>query len=320
MGLRITVDIFSGRQNPTWNIEDPNVVREVLQLVARNRAAIAAPYSGYTGLGFRGIQVEIANDVEVSGIPPQFELAGGGSSDEFGGAELAERLLDTMPSAQEARAAGVTEEDLAAFSDDFKNMLREEIRKAPFERAAGVLTVEPTEVATETATEVDEQFRALEGRLRLPCAYDATPFNPAFWNRPDTQPYNNCYNFAVNRRTNTFAQPGRAHGYTIPHTVRCNEVAEGALRDGLRMWGNCQPPGIYRYILAMVTGTFPGGFRDYHWYRYHSGGFWAHKPGGGAARNTDNSGAVIYNPYMCNRYPYSEWCGFLQSHNTVVIK
>ena len=49
MGLRITIDIFSGRPDPFWNIEDNDQVR-LLQLAARNRAALAEPTSGYTGL------------------------------------------------------------------------------------------------------------------------------------------------------------------------------------------------------------------------------------------------------------------------------
>jgi len=48
-GLRITIDIFSGRPDPFWNIEDNDQVR-LLQLAARNRAALAEPTSGYTGL------------------------------------------------------------------------------------------------------------------------------------------------------------------------------------------------------------------------------------------------------------------------------
>lgn len=315
MGLRVTIDIFSGRPNPSWDIEDDDQVRELLQLMVRSRAALAEPVSGYTGLGFRGLQIEITNDVNVSGLPTQFKVVGGGSQDEFAGAELAERLLATMPS----RPPAVEGAEEAMYSAEFQQMVREEIRQVPFARAGGV-TYEPEQLPDDDQiTEVEEQLRTLRSRA-LSCAYDATPFNPAFWNRPDTQPYNNCYNYAVNRRTNTFAQPGRAHGYSIPGTVRCNEVADGALRDGLRWWGNCQPAGTLRYVLALVTGTFPGGFRDYHWYRFQSNGFWGHKPGGTAARNTDNSNNIIYNPYTCNRGPYTDWCGFLQSHNSVVIR
>ena len=41
------------------------------------------------------------------------------------------------------------------------------------------------------------------------CLYEASGFNPTYWNASNVRPYNNCYNYATNRRTDTFAQPGR---------------------------------------------------------------------------------------------------------------
>lgn len=334
MGLRITVDIFSGRPNPTWEIQDQDQVHELIQLMAHNEAAVAEVSSGFTGLGFRGIRVEITDDLDTAGLPAVFEIAGGGSRDPYTGADVAERLLETMPVGEPGqggdsgeRRPAEGESDTAApgesYPEDFRESVREDIRRTAREGAGGATTIEPTEyggVSEADAAEVEKQLQTLVHRAALACAYDVTPYNPAFWNRPDTQPYNNCYNFAVNRRTNTFAQPGRAHGYTIPRTVRCGEVSIGAQRDGLRIWGNCQPAGSLRYVVALVTGTFPGNFRDYHWYRLHPGGIWAHKPGGTAARDVDNSGVRITNPYTCDRRPYNEWCGLFQTHHSIVIR
>jgi len=42
------------------------------------------------------------------------------------------------------------------------------------------------------------------------------PYNPGKWNIPTVQPHNNCYNYGNDHITNTFAQPGRAHGKPIP--------------------------------------------------------------------------------------------------------
>ncbi|MGW7086885.1 hypothetical protein ACWGH2_25815 [Streptomyces sp. NPDC054871] len=337
MGLRITVDIFSGRPNPTWEIQDQEQVLELIQLIAHHQEAVADVSGGFTGLGFRGIQVEITDDLDTAGLPPVFKVAGGGDRDPYTGADVAERLLETMPvggldesgerrPAQdegEGEGAGDTAVLDESYPEDFRESVRAEIRRTAREGAGGATTIEPTEsggITEADAAEVEKQLQTLVHRAALACAYDVTPFNPAFWNRPDTQPYNNCYNFAVNRRTNTFAQPGHAHGYTIPRTVRCGEVSIGAQRDGLRLWGNCQPAGSLRYVVALVTGTFPGNLRDYHWYRLHPGGLWAHKPGGTPARNTDNSGRLITNPYTCDRRPYNEWCGLFQTHNSLVIR
>ncbi|MGW0908310.1 hypothetical protein [Streptomyces sp. NPDC002853] len=328
MGLRITVDIFSGRANPSWEIQDQEQVLELIQLMAHHQEAVADVSDGFSGLGFRGIRVEITDDLDTGGLPAVFKIAGGGDRDPYTGADVAERLLETMPVGESterrpAEGEGDTEVVEESYPEDFRESVREEIRRTAREGAGGATTIEPTEsggISEADAAEVEKQLQTLVHRAALACAYDVTPFNPAFWNRPDTQPYNNCYNFAVNRRTNTFAQPGRAHGYTIPRTVRCGEVSTGAQRDGLRIWGNCQPPGSLRYVVALVTGTFPGNIRDYHWYRLHPGGLWAHKPGGTAARNTDNSGRLITNPYTCDRRPYNEWCGLFQTHNALVIR
>src|SRR5438132_8673076 len=47
------------------------------------------------------------------------------------------------------------------------------------------------------------------------------------------QPNNNCYNYACNIASNSFAQPGRAHGYAILPMPTGSEVRTGAERDGL---------------------------------------------------------------------------------------
>lgn len=334
MGLRITVDIFSGRANPTWEIQEQEQVHELIQLLAHHQEAVADVSAGFSGLGFRGIRVEITDDLDTGGLPAVFKIAGGGDRDPYTGADVAERLLETMPIDESglrrpAEGEGDTETTETtdpleeSYPEEFRESVRQEIRRTAREGAGGATTIEPTEsggISEADAAEIEKQLQTLVHRTALACSYDVTPFNAAFWSRPDTQPYNNCYNFAVNRRTNTFAQPGRAHGYTIARTVRCDEVSTGAQRDGLRVWGDCQPPGSMRYVMALVTGTFPGNIRDYHWYRLHPGGFWAHKPGGTAARNTDNSGRLITNPYTCDRRPYNEWCGLFQTHSALVIR
>ena len=54
---------------------------------------------------------------------------------------------------------------------------------------------------------------------KLLCKYfcPKTVWEPSKWNDHGTVQYNNnCYNYASNLRTNTFAQPGRAHGAHPP--------------------------------------------------------------------------------------------------------
>jgi hypothetical protein len=137
---------------------------------------------------------------------------------------------------------------------------------------------------------------------------ERSAFNPGFWNDPSVIGRNNCYNYASNWRTNTFAQPGRGAGQMY-NALSCPEVTRAALADGCHRRFNCFPDSeAPRRLVALVVA--PG--YDYHWYRIHTAaeGFWGHKPGGTATRNTDNSGRLITNPEFCDRGPYTQFCGY----------
>ena len=59
-------------------------------------------------------------------------------------------------------------------------------------------------------------------------------YEPDLWNDNGTiQDNNNCYNYACNMQTNTYAQPGEASG-NIYLSITCNEVTNGAISDGLK--------------------------------------------------------------------------------------
>jgi hypothetical protein len=147
------------------------------------------------------------------------------------------------------------------------------------------------------------------------CEYEVSQYNPGFWNGASAIGHNNCYNYARNWRTNTFAQPGRAHG-AMTSTMACNTVSAAAMADGLRKRCNGLSEKEYpRRLMALVID--PG--YDYHWYRHQRGGFWGHKPGGTAARNYDNSGQLILNPETCNRGGYTRFCGHFYAGRSVVI-
>jgi hypothetical protein len=131
-------------------------------------------------------------------------------------------------------------------------------------------------------------------------------FNPGFWNDPAHIGKNNCYNYASNRRTDTFAQPGRASGHQAT-TMACANVTAAALSDGLHHRFDCFPDTEKpRWLMALVVA--PG--YDYHWYRKQKEGFWGHKPGHTPAKNVDNNGAVVWNPETAARSPYTDFCGY----------
>jgi hypothetical protein len=142
------------------------------------------------------------------------------------------------------------------------------------------------------------------------CQIELGAFNPGFWNNDaNVRLHNNCYNYASNKRTNTFAQPGRGCGHQYTQ-ITCAEVTRAALCDGLHRRFDCFPASQKpRYLVALVVSPTPG-FIDYHWYRKQKEGFWGHKPGNTAARNVDNSNHLILNPETCDRGPYTIFCGY----------
>ena len=109
-------------------------------------------------------------------------------------------------------------------------------------------------------------------------------------------------------------QPGRASG-NWPNPMACGDVSGGAISDGLKRRCDCLPQRDPRCLVALVVD--PG--YDYHWYRKQRSGFWGHKPGGTAARNTDNSGVLITDPEACDRGGYTDFCGYFYAGRSVVI-
>lgn len=161
-------------------------------------------------------------------------------------------------------------------------------------------------------TEV-EQYVSQElsrGSVVLPKggALTVPPYNPGKWNYDPIIQKNNCYNYANDKITNTFAQPGRGSGQSWSQLLACDtNVSPAAQRDG--QLPVSRPPSstpAEGHFIALVLGVA----YDYHWYRLDSNAMWSHKPGQTQARNTDNSGRPISDPRNCDRGPYDIFCGF----------
>jgi len=133
----------------------------------------------------------------------------------------------------------------------------------------------------------------------VPVAAGGAPaYDPAYWNNPTYQRCNNCYNYGCDIRTDTFAQPGYAHGISLSlANLNCTDVGNAAIADGLAP----QPEKICKgctHLVALVIA--PGD--DYHWYRLDDNGRWSHKPGGSPATDLDASGNQIADPETADRY------------------
>jgi hypothetical protein len=162
-------------------------------------------------------------------------------------------------------------------------------------------------------------------------AYDVPHYEPDYWNQPGVQENNNCYNYAMNKRTDTFAQPGAAYeGGIAPLQPRdepggnpyeiCDYVAWYALMDGslgpvsltneADDSGECAGGPGYTKVALAVAPQFFDAQGDYHWYRRDSNGMWSHKPGGSPARNTDDCENLITSPETACRGNYELFCGY----------
>lgn len=155
-------------------------------------------------------------------------------------------------------------------------------------------------------------------------------YDPGYWNASNRRGSNNCYNYATNKATNTFAQPGRAYFGFNPinqNSISCTEVRSFASLDGtlqtyqgvetflfVGYTESAQCPSDRPSRLALVVAP---GF-DYHWYRVdaNTGGLWSHKRGGTNAKNVDESGQLIYSVETADRNEYVEVCGYFCSYST----
>ena len=312
--IKITADIFSGRPNPSWIITDKRG-DDLLAKISRNRRIISKPESGYDGLGFRGMLVELLGDEpQEKDLPAVFKIANGLSRDQKASIQIAREIVDEMT---RYRKHSMDVFDITPLNKRLQKIVLEGINS--FERNLDKIR---KYIRTKPQWPISPIRVTVSDTYCSECKYEESRFNPDFWNAdPNVRSNNNCYNYGRNWKTNTFAQPGRASGATAS-SMSCSAVKTAAMNDGLVERCDCLPQAEYpRRLMALVIA--PG--IDYHWYRKQTGGFWGHKPGGTAARNYDNGGVLIANPETCDRgagtyLNYTDFCGYLYAGKSVVIK
>jgi len=306
--LRVTVDVFSGRPNPQWVVTYDDA-RTLLQSIAKGPEVIEHSDPATFGLGYRGLKIDLLSDDlhREMRLPASFRVLGRTPS----GRELVDRILHSATS----RGAVL----------DFKGVKADDIRKfvPQADKEFAFKFPKPVVIDLKWLQHIIEILKKYIDWLRKGgCKHEEMPFDPGFWNDPSHVSFNNCYNFATNRRTDTFAQPGRASGHQAT-TIDCNNVRAAAISDGAVEVPPCPPDDqAPRYLVALVQApefspSWP--YPDYHWYRRCSDGFWAHKPGSTAARSYDNSNTTIYDPETCDRGPYINFCGYLYTQKKMVV-
>ena len=167
-------------------------------------------------------------------------------------------------------------------------------------------------------------------------------YQPMYWNdRGTIEHNNNCYNYANNKRTDTYAQPGwwaylnnssllyyanfmyygcADHGgsWSVDNDglVRDNLVL-AVLADGFEATtaSATSPTGKTKMALVMKPVdyyNFTSSTWDYHWYRQDSNGLWSQKHGGIDATDLDDYFNVITNPETADSsyYGYTTFIGY----------
>lgn len=296
----VTLDAFSGLPNPSWRLSEKDSARLLERVSGRTIASLETEDSGV--LGPRGFVITASSDDELpDNLPTTFRV--GAPPSMAAGAQAKAGAFTASESADTARflintGRHVLDADLMSFLETSLSAQPE-----PESPAAEALWMEPAEPAPEEeeAPSQPEEFAL------APCVIANTAYNPGFWNRPEVVGKNNCYNYSMNWRSDTFAQPGRISGHMYT-AINCAAVGTAANWDGCRT--TCS--GSNKNV-ALVVSLTPG-FIDYHWYRRQREGFWGHKPGGTPARNTDNRGRLIdgrvLTPANCDRGPYKYFCGY----------
>lgn len=265
--LQVELDIFSGRRNPKW-ILSAKEEKEFLDRVTAEPQVMLPTAATNGRLGHRGYIVTTLSEDASQKLPSRFRIGGQPGSER----DLNLWLLDTS-------------EKLDTEVDDY---LRDV--------AAG-------SIRTDDQAPRNVDIITDNGSLAS-CAsnYLTSSTNFSFWNGAAYVPYNNCYNFASNYRSNTFAQPGWQNGYSLPFPPTCSNTRTGVLADGWK--DTCQASNNLTICLVIWPNN------DFHFYRLCANNRWCHKPGGTPAKNTDDSGNLITSPQTANRGPYTTVCEY----------
>jgi len=286
MSLSVTLKVFSGRPNPVWIVPEGAADDLNRRIAAITTTSNVKPPGVLGGLGYRGFSVRRNEESDATFIHGGVVDQGVNTPSLISGDhDLEQWLLSTAGDAisAEVRAHVVS-------------MLDAPVSDAPIRSAPGAA-------------------------CPAGAAADAPAYNPATWNTPAVQPHNNCYNYANNRITNTFAQPGRASGHPLTQMQNCNGAGgaqPAAVSDGLAVTGGFSGhlTAGQGYYVALVV--WPGS--DFHWYRQDNVGCWSHKPGSTAVRNLDNAGRSISDPRTADRGPYTLFCSYMITKASVQIR
>lgn len=299
--ITVELDIFSGNPNPRWALSDREA-NDLLDRVMADRS-LASPPQNVGGLGYRGFVIH-ADDPRWRRVklPSKFYVSANSIATErallhSSGAERAVKD-EVRQAAQDSIES--TDRGWSQLWSDFMAG-----KPAGRERpgTGRVIGSPKPDIPEDTPPQVGDD--AISIAACGPLAY-SSDVDFSFWNNDTSSLWNNnCYNFASNYKSYTFAQPGRKSNVQWS-ILDCGNYS-GAIGFASAYDGHTNACWSgWQYYTCFVI--WPGN--DYHWYRLCANGHWCHKPGSTPARNYDNSGFWITNPMTCNRGNYTVFCSF----------
>lgn len=304
--MRVLMDVFSGRPNPHWQLT-PAETREL-----RDRMAARPPLPSAMPppiLGLRGFVVEAEADDGAwpYGVSSRFSIPAPAAPLETPEPHSLPKGKVRRDSSKVRKApATPTPHDDAGLAAWLLQTATGRVEEKVLETVHEVtIAARPAPKTKTKAPAVAKRSLALTAPPLAGAACDPflTPFNFAFWEYAPIRLSNNCYNYATNCASNTVAQPGRRAGHQY-QAFGCADLRAAAMADG------CLDACEGR-VRVVALGIWPGV--DFHWWRMHPGGIWAHKLGVTDVWTIDNMGRIIGNgltPETCDRGPYSLFCGF----------
>jgi hypothetical protein len=305
MKIQLTLDIFSGRPNPTVTLDGSKAkkfldeIPEVKKFKANSKATSPEPFN----LGFRGILISRL-DKKTKGLPEVIRITpdmlfSGNKSLKKESSNYEKNIFDVLKDFKDIKN-----------KDEFKGFLQKEILRYLSERKKFMK-------------------KSITGGSSIIAQINTCTCAPkheiAWWNDGGQKQHNNnCYNYSTNYRTDTFAQPGKASNAMYTSLSGCTVAASqksaksGAVADCLidTPLANNKCPGEGHLVALVIAPNF-----DYHWYRKGPDGKWSHKPGGTSATLLDNAGNPISDPRTASRGPYTQFCTFMKViHGHIKIK
>ncbi len=304
MQIKLTIDMYSGIENPTLVLEgsDATKILDQIKSTSKVKTKLSKTSQAPSTLGYRGVTIEQMDKNLIKELPQLFTVAPEGIYSNEGFKPLEDTEFEKQ-----------IFDRLKKFKDlpdpkNFDKQLKIEIDRFRTERPE-FLKIKPERLP----------FRPFD---KCNCA---PPNDIEWWNNDlSIRQNNNCYNYASNYRSDSFAQPGRAANAQYTSLAGCavsagqRSAKDGAIADCLinspTADNKCPSTG---HLVALVI--WPGV--DFHWYRKGPDGNWSHKPGSTAATLLDNAGQPITDPRTASRGPYTQFCTFMKVlHGHIKIK